>query len=33
VLLVIFAIAIYGRRSNAKGDVPVVEGPGDRTVG
>jgi O-antigen/teichoic acid export membrane protein len=33
VLLVIFAIALYGRRSNAKGDVPVVEGPGDRTVG
>jgi O-antigen/teichoic acid export membrane protein len=33
VLLVIFAIAIYGRRPNAKGDVPVVEGPGDRTVG
>lgn len=33
VLLVIFAIAIYGRRSNAKGDVPVVEGPGDRTIG
>jgi O-antigen/teichoic acid export membrane protein len=33
VLLVIFTIAIYGRRWNAKGDVPVVEGPGDRTGG
>lgn len=33
VLLVIFTIAIYGRRWNAKGDVPVVEGPGDRAGG
>jgi hypothetical protein len=32
-MLVIFTIAIYGRRWNAKGDVPVVEGPGDRTGG
>ncbi len=33
VLLVIFTLAIYGRRWNAKGDVPVVEGPGDRAGG
>lgn len=33
VLLVIFTIAIYGRRWNAKGDVPSVEGPGDRAGG
>jgi hypothetical protein len=32
-MLVIFTIAIYGRRWNAKGDVPVVEGPGDRAGG
>jgi O-antigen/teichoic acid export membrane protein len=33
VLLVIFMLAIYGRRWNAKGDVPAVEGPGDRAGG
>jgi hypothetical protein len=32
-MLVIFTIAIYGGRWNAKGDVPVVEGPGDRAGG
>jgi hypothetical protein len=32
-LLVIFSFAIYGGRWNAKGDIPVVEGPGDRTGG
>ena len=32
-MLVIFTIAIYGGRWNAKGDVPVVEGPGDREGG
>jgi O-antigen/teichoic acid export membrane protein len=32
-LLVIFTMAIYGRRWNAKGDVPVVEGPSDRAGG
>jgi O-antigen/teichoic acid export membrane protein len=26
-VLVIFSMVIYGRRWNAKGDVPVVEGP------
>ena len=33
VLLVIFSFAIYGRRWNAKGDVPVVEGPSERASG
>ncbi|GAC1400868.1 MAG: hypothetical protein NVS4B6_05610 [Mycobacterium sp.] len=33
VLLVVFALAIYGRRWNAKGDVPAVEGPGERASG
>jgi hypothetical protein len=34
VLLVIFTLALYGGRwRNAKGDVPVVEGPGDRASG
>jgi O-antigen/teichoic acid export membrane protein len=32
-LLVIFTMAIYGGRWNAKSDVPVVEGPGDREGG
>jgi hypothetical protein len=32
-MLVIFTIAIYGGRWNAKGDVPVVEGPSDRAGG
>jgi hypothetical protein len=32
-MLVIFTIAIYGGRWNAKCDVPVVEGPGDRAGG
>ena len=33
VLLVIFSLAIYGRRWNAKGDVPAVEGPSERAGG
>jgi hypothetical protein len=33
VLLVIFSLAIYGRRWHAKGDVPAVEGPSERASG
>jgi hypothetical protein len=33
VLLLIFILALYGKRWNAKGNVPVVEGPGDRAGG
>lgn len=32
-LLVVFTMAIYGGRWNAKGDVPVVEGPSEREGG
>jgi O-antigen/teichoic acid export membrane protein len=33
VLLVIFSVVIYGRRWNAKSDVPAVEGPTERASG
>jgi hypothetical protein len=33
VLLLIFTFVLYGKRWNAKGNVPVVEGPGDRAGG
>jgi Na+-driven multidrug efflux pump len=33
VLLLIFALALYGKRWNGKGDVPAVEGPLDRAGG
>jgi hypothetical protein len=33
VLLVVFSYVIYGRRWNAKGDVPAVEGPSERAGG